>query len=300
MCPLSSKGVIPFAVSIALNEPCAEPLHSLPVLPASRIVQRNFTVCVAPLHFLHSVAYQLVEWIELNRILGAEFFVFYSYSLVDKDKQVLDYYSKQGLAEVHPWTLVIEKRLVHYFAQMAALNECITRHQSDTKFIAVFDLDEFIIPRTSSDITWYDMLKKLPDAASYMFRHILLPLNARTNNKVAFSTEPLPRNKSLIFSALKRKSYIYPLEKRSKIIINPRKVYVSCMHYVIKYSHKAVGRKKVVVNDSVGLLHHYRDGALSRAEEGEDEGMVIDRTLLKYQDLVVQRLNKMWRDINKV
>jgi len=40
----------------------------------------NYTVCVTPLNFRYNNYQQLVETIEVNRMLGAAHFVFYNYS----------------------------------------------------------------------------------------------------------------------------------------------------------------------------------------------------------------------------
>ena len=40
----------------------------------------NYTVCVTPLNFRYNNYQQLVETVEVNRMLGAGHFVFYNYS----------------------------------------------------------------------------------------------------------------------------------------------------------------------------------------------------------------------------
>lgn len=90
-----------------------------------------FSVCLSPLYFQYGRAYELVEWIELNRILGAERFLVYNYSTAINVQQVLDYYSKRGLAEVIQWHVTMRVSTfpktkqpieIHYFGQSAALN----------------------------------------------------------------------------------------------------------------------------------------------------------------------------------
>jgi hypothetical protein len=82
-------------------------------------------------YFNYSKAYELVEMIELNRILGAEHFVFYNYSTNSNVNHVLEYYKKMDIVEVLEWNLPMkvdtwpkknEPVEIHYFAQLAALN----------------------------------------------------------------------------------------------------------------------------------------------------------------------------------
>ncbi|XP_053377892.1 uncharacterized protein LOC128547951 [Mercenaria mercenaria] len=98
--------------------------------------KNRFAVCLSPLYFNYSRAYELAEWIELNRILGAEKFVVYNISTSTNVDQVLGYYSRQGLVNVVQWQLPMrvstypkskEPAEIHYFGQTAALNDCLFR-----------------------------------------------------------------------------------------------------------------------------------------------------------------------------
>jgi hypothetical protein len=53
----------------------------------------------------YSKAYELVEMIEFNRILGAEMLTFYSNSVGDNVQRILDWYEERGLIQVVDWSL---------------------------------------------------------------------------------------------------------------------------------------------------------------------------------------------------
>lgn len=65
-----------------------------------------------------------------------------------------------GLVEVIPWSLseylnVSRKALpkqhpgdIHYFGQIPALNDCLYRYMYKSKYIALHDPDEFILPQS--------------------------------------------------------------------------------------------------------------------------------------------------------
>ena len=284
LCPFSTD-VEPYAVSV-VNTACEKPLHTLPVKSISSIAtRRNFTVCVAPLHFNDSNANnEFVEWIELNRILGADFFVFYNYSTTPLENSVLSYYSKRGLAEVLPWNLLLTEQTMHYYAQMAAINDCIFRHRMNTNFIAIFDLDEFIIPRNSEDLTWYDMLARLPKASSYVFRNVFFPTQwgHRRNNKL---------NAPTVFDTVQRESFIWPLRKRTKSILNPKVIDISGIHFVWEHTEGYT----VNVTEDTGLLHHYRDWNSTTG----NLNIVADTTMWKYRKLLMEQVDKTRKHIRQ-
>lgn len=136
----------------------------------------NFTVCLSPL-FNTGQAKEVVEWVELNRILGADKFVVYDHSSA-VNVQVLKYYSEVGIIDVVKWRP--EMRInethfksipVYYRAQTASLNDCLYRSKSVSKFMVNVDLDEVIIPHQKHAITWTDMISVLEsNKAAYIFR----------------------------------------------------------------------------------------------------------------------------------
>ena len=105
-----------------------------PTSPHSHV---NFTVCVTPLNYRYNNYQQLVEMIEVNRMFGAGHFIFYNYSSGPFVQTFLDSYRQEGLVSVLPWSLPFtvdvwppQRELVpaiHYFAQLAALNDCLYR-----------------------------------------------------------------------------------------------------------------------------------------------------------------------------
>ena len=66
--------------------------------------QTNFTVCLPPL-FNFSDHMRLVEAIEVNRLFGAQRFVFYNYSTGSDVVKYMRSYAEDGIAMVIPWPL---------------------------------------------------------------------------------------------------------------------------------------------------------------------------------------------------
>lgn len=115
-------------------------------------------VCVGlslrPVSGLH-----LVAWIELNRILGVNHFVFYSYEITRDMARALAYYRKQQLVTVLEWNLHVnlnttsssdEKSFrtlyAHIAHQVAANNDCLNRVGNVYRYLLFLDLNELVIP----------------------------------------------------------------------------------------------------------------------------------------------------------
>lgn len=89
--------------------------------------RRNFAVCVQPL-FKYSDVNQLVEMIELNRLLGAEYFYFYNCTISAAVSKALHYYTHlTDYVQVLPWQLSNPEWFGIANGQMAASVDCNNR-----------------------------------------------------------------------------------------------------------------------------------------------------------------------------
>lgn len=78
------------------------------------------------------------EWIEWHLSQGVERFYIYDNESTDGTREVLQPYIDAGIVEY--FYFPGRKR------QLAAYDDCFERHRLDTRWIAVIDLDEFIVP----------------------------------------------------------------------------------------------------------------------------------------------------------
>ncbi len=95
------------------------------------------------------------EWIEWHLSRGVERFYIYDNESSDCTRDVLQPYIDSGIVEYHFFPG--RKR------QLAAYDDCFERHRLDTRWIAVIDLDEFIVPVKDSSIP--DFLHRFEDFA---------------------------------------------------------------------------------------------------------------------------------------
>lgn len=95
------------------------------------------------------------EWIEWHLSQGVEKFYIYDNESADETREVLAPYIESGIVEYN------------YFPgskrQLAAYDDCIERHRLDARWIAVIDLDEFIVPVQDGSIP--DFLHRMEGAA---------------------------------------------------------------------------------------------------------------------------------------
>lgn len=78
------------------------------------------------------------EWIDWHKGQGVEKFYIYDNESTDCTKEVLAPYIESGTVD---YTYFPGRR-----KQLAAYDDCIERHRFDTRWLAVIDLDEFIVP----------------------------------------------------------------------------------------------------------------------------------------------------------
>ena len=96
----------------------------------------------------------LREWIEYHRIIGVEHFYLFNNESVDDYMQVLNPYIAKGIVELWDWPRK-PNEAHHVGAQIAAYNHCIALTADISDWLALIDLDEFILPISTKDLTTF-------------------------------------------------------------------------------------------------------------------------------------------------
>ncbi|BFZ19509.1 hypothetical protein BsWGS_22547 [Bradybaena similaris] len=302
VCPLSANAQ-PTHVSLSYNS-TSQPNNQLQIIYPGNLT-RNFTVCYSVLFGNYNMASLLLQNIEMHRILGAEHFMVYNYSISPAVNQILQRYQEDGLVTVLPWSVPTQE--VHYYGQMAALNDCNYRNRNISRFVVVVDTDEFIIPRNSP--SWMELIDSISpqerDVSTFMhpsdpskkgstttgsfeFRSSFFSIDLTPDWTVIPSQSPLSheeRNNTLKFkfhtlSHFWRGKHIFPRGDRTKYVARPEEAYVCGIHFVHVFTAQFRG---VIVNDNMALVHHYRQWDLKG-------GTVVDTSMLKFKNLLYPRL----------
>ena len=235
---------------------------------ASNIISRNkvsnFTICIPPLFGDYMTTGELIEFIEMNRLLGADKFILYLASPKKELISCLLSYARVGLVELNNWTIPFKQEDINYNGQILTQNECLFRSMYRTKYLINQDFDEFIIPTRTTD--WQSMLdvihkNKSPGerdvAASYNFRNLFFPMEAARDAslKESFTIgnyELKILTKTTCFDTLN------PWKQRSKVMGRPERILIWHVHEILDSSLVREGDVNVLVDGADGLLFHYR------------------------------------------
>lgn len=270
LCLLKPAQDVPYAITIFGNANVNKSSNEVKVKKIlSDSIERNFTVCVSPLHMHYNETDRLLEWLNIHTILGVEKVFIYVHSCSPEVAKILEVFQFKRFVEIINWPLSgylciphsKAEKFLHYCGQIVALNDCLYRSKVYSTYIAVLDIDEFIIPHMEEDMTWLDMMRRLPESDVFIFRHALyygeIPVSNMLITQTFFSRQMLPN---------------VPYE-RSKYIAFTDSVIIAGVHFP-----KEILGKDYTVNTRVGLLHHYRQQPASTYQEGH----VLDDVMKKY------------------
>ncbi|MDH8701013.1 hypothetical protein M2138_000351 [Dysgonomonadaceae bacterium PH5-43] len=160
------------------------------------------------------------EWIDWHQKLGIDKFFIYDNESSDNTKEILTPYIESGLIEYTYWEGEKE--------QLATYDDCLRKHRLDCSWIAMIDLDEFIVPSTHKTIS--EVLFGLEQFSVVEINWLIYGSGGAKNKELGnvmdrFKKHSLPNHK---------------LNRYIKSIVNPRKVYSFIgSHEVARISGKA-------------------------------------------------------------
>uniref|UniRef100_A0A3Q2D5R7 Glycosyltransferase family 92 protein n=1 Tax=Cyprinodon variegatus TaxID=28743 RepID=A0A3Q2D5R7_CYPVA len=243
-------------------------------------------------------ANNLVQTLEMLQLLGVNRVVIYKTNCSAEVQRVLEYYS--GLVEVIPWSMAkylkVSRRAfydrdpadIHYFAQIPALNDCLYRYMYQSKYMALHDPDELILPQSLLAM----LEKKHGDDSCYNFENHMIP-----SNFVKPPPEPAtlpPQDLWQKISGENILTHLYrepfnPLPGRQnyKIIINPRAVFELTVHGVLKSKKSCVW-----VDGKIARIYHIKPRDLT---ELKPDQMIYDGRLLSYSSRLSSAVNTVLR-----
>ena len=145
--------------------------------PPSR-VQREFTVCTPPLFGENITDLQIVEFMELMRLLGADHVMFYDSGLSLVAYTVLKYYVSIGRATLLTWNKRM-KSVYEYHIDLA-VTDCLYRNMALSKYVVYLSIHEFLVPYKHT--SWHDMMEELDTEKTCAFRVSGVYFDPRTQN----------------------------------------------------------------------------------------------------------------------
>jgi len=260
--------------------------------------QVNFTICVGPIYKQTYDWQDVVKFIEIQRSLGAQKFIFYLHPEIRHSlRQVLERYAanskstkldrhpnwngrnnaaileeeEEGLVEIYEFdpkekheTEVSEFGLrLTVYGQFVAVSDCLYRTMYRTRFANFHDLDEYFVPVKADN--WSDMIARLeanitsPDRiASYNFRNLFFPLEGPNDPSYGNDSAAVRYDIKQLLKTT-HEGYISPNRMRSKVMLRPDKLVLGDIHIVPQKN--LVDQKRDInadVSAEEALMFHFR------------------------------------------
>ncbi|MFI0434723.1 MAG: glycosyltransferase family 92 protein [Parachlamydiaceae bacterium] len=157
------------------------------------------------------------EWIDYHMCMGVEHFWLYNNDSSDDYLAVLKPYIKKGIVELTEWPSALDQKGVirySYEVQVGAYNDALRRCEKSTRWLAIIDLDEFIVPVGSNSIL------KILDLYFSNAAGICINWQCYGTSHV----KKIKRNEKMIETLLYRLPTYHPKNFYFKSIVRPRYV----------------------------------------------------------------------------
>lgn len=221
---------------------------------------KKFGVCVGgPVIENKNSVQDLVEFISMSRLMGAELITFYI-SQEQLSRRIIWYILTRysDLVRVIEWRKFSSVHSpLHYYGQLIIISDCLHRSMYEVEYLAQIDLDEMIVPIKGNN--WPELIQDIPNRnkyASFLFQ------NAYFSNKKFIPPKQLSNcgNFTVAKYFIRTQRHIcYPnYSYRTKLITNPRLIVESSIHTVCKVV-PGFTTKSYSVPVRIGILGHYRN-----------------------------------------
>jgi len=227
----------------------------------------SFAICVRPIFGKSITVDDLVEFIEVNRVFGAELFFFYVDDSIDSNVlRCIRSYERLGVVESTPWRLPsnLEHRIPEK-GQYFAMTECAYRLMYRTEYLIIQDIDELIVPTRTED--WRSMLSLIgaesrygnrARIASYSFRNRFILMNAPTVQPTGVAIQANWSDRFRVLTHIAGETNLFPWKMRSKMMAPPERILVWHTHEILDQHVVPPGEWNALVNEIDAVLHHYR------------------------------------------
>ncbi|KAF7267066.1 uncharacterized protein LOC143202028 [Rhynchophorus ferrugineus] len=304
MCPLRANLTVPTAVSVVakLKDSPTNMLHVINNINESNWKSNTlnnppigrFGVCVKPLHFDYNKEMEIMEFIELNRLLGVDHFTFYNHTIGPQVSCILREYQSQGIVTLLPWKLaMVSQKEIRTEGLFAALNDCLYRSMYKFSHILLIDLDEYIIPNYNETlpqlIDYLNHRLNTRTTGSFSFQNAFFYLQWDDDSEVYDFSDPISSN-LVTLKKTRRKTKLHPHKQRSKYICRPELVVEAGNHFVWEF---IPGHGTLNVPADAAILHHYRI-----CEFGGNDciktSSTVDKTAYKYLQSLTRAVREQY------
>lgn len=250
---------------------------------------------------LKNEAPYIKEWIEYHRIIGAERFYLYDNESDDNIVSILEPYIKKNI--------VIYKKVIGKGMQIPVYNDVIVKTKNKTKWLALIDIDEFIVPKIDNSII--NLLKNFEKYPAIGVNWIKFDSNGHLNKQEGLVIENYTRTyaNSNHEENLHIKSIIQP--KRVWCCGNPHYCFYNWYNLAVDENYNFIIGPFTLTNKTEKIqINHYftksREEYITKIERGKATGdgkytlleeninfpqTKQDTSILKFVDTLKNRIN---------
>ena len=295
-CPLPCNELRPGSITLATGKCCHSnhnfipihyPEHSDLAEPPSSWTH-TFGICVAAT-FGRLQPEIFVEWVEFYRMMGVTEIHMYNASVSSSNDQMFQYYVRHGVLVFHNVTIPVDDVTFEgvSLVTIAYFNDCMLRNMYRYKYLIVIDVDEFLVPRTTSNFTGLfaaiDAKEGLKEQwYSYTFR-----------NTYFFAHFPEDTSQPSYLRTLRFRHRIEPSPflYAGKSAVDPRRCLSVFNHYCYIRFPNTPSRWTIDVDPELARSHHYRKCEFkSDTCRNYVSNKTLDDVMRRYEDELKQRV----------
>ena len=288
----------------SVGHPCVTiPLTTVCVLPDT--LRKDIAIC-GKAYTGQMDAGRLVEWVELNRIVGVENIMVYDAQIQGSAQGVLDQYESIQVVRRIPFpfqTAIINHSVKHFrltkaeyysiFQQSAlvSLNDCLYRFLGQYEYLLIIDYDEIMLPLKEETIFFMAQRQQrsYPNVSGLTFPTVW--------HFTDFGPVPQPQSTALPKVQLHMMEYIHrtPIStNQPKSIVRSDSALSVNWHAVVS-SHPMSGYgRNVLIRDMKdgAYIHHYRGACVDKFPRTYCDEMLRKKKM----DAIVPRYNVHLRE----
>ncbi|ESP04171.1 hypothetical protein LOTGIDRAFT_237470 [Lottia gigantea] len=261
------------------------PQNILTIKYADSHFKRNVTRCIQPM-YNYTNRINIIQMIEYDRLMGTDHFDLYDYEN-NSALDILEYYKKKGIVEIHPWKLPIPSNSgedVHHHAQYLHMHDCLMRNLHVSRYVLFADIDELVVSRKYH--TWKEIVDdhKACDSLSFQNAFFFPGLT-----KELFPFKELAKTYDLNTFLWTNHSEFYSHGERSKVLVDPQQIWI-CKIHAVKYFVSSFNKECFLDPNDV-FLHHYRPAVSDSVKYQNVDMLGRSERLIKNIVLVIRETN---------
>ena len=316
-CPLEANCHKPKAASLKYITSNSSSLNAVAVEYPERSKKYGFGICV-PIMFGCIDPVRVVEWLEIQKILGVDRVFLYNNSVCGETTEILMPYVQQGFVEVIQnsgvkpvWTgshyLPDDRESIKTRAALL-LNDCMYRQMYSFRFLLLSDLDEVIVPQSAPNLSAMikqiesSLLQNGTELAAAAFPNFYFLIDPGFDLEYRDFSQP----NYTAFLQHRKRIAASPMSRHAKSLVSPLGCASITLHFCVTMIHEY---KRDLPNihellstqktHSVGHNQHYRQNACYRTIYGVRcrdgaNGTVIykDDSMLRFAEQLKDRVAK--------